>query len=53
LFNPAKLSEQLFILLCAVPEGYNFPKTFYVMVFARRSIWIFWSTNYFLWNICL
>jgi hypothetical protein len=22
LFNPAKLSEQLFILLCALPEGY-------------------------------
>ena len=23
MFNPAKLSEQLFIPLCALPEGYN------------------------------
>ena len=56
MFNPAKLSEQLFISLCAQPEGYNYQGIRYIVKednyheFDRKSVQetlkIFKNINY-------
>jgi len=38
LFNPAKLSEQLFIHLCALPEGYRSVYMFCIVTDVRVHI---------------